>query len=202
MCLARQVRGLFYAVGHTPATGFLEGRLEADDCGYIVTRPGTTITSVPGVFAAGDVQDRKFRQAVTACASGRVTLWLSEGLAGCAQARASRIHSLMSSSSTAAVHADDLSTCLGSSTVRGSAGPCSAQHSSTSHASPTTTNTASAWPAAWPEACTLIEAWLHAWACLLAKHLQLRPMPRLYPVSRLHGGHGCRRVDPAPGLQL
>ena len=64
------MRGLFYAVGHTPAVGFLEGQLETDSCGYIVTRPGTTITSVPGVFAAGDVQDRRFRQAVTACASG------------------------------------------------------------------------------------------------------------------------------------
>ena len=187
MCPAWQVRGLFYAVGHTPATGFLEGRLETDDCGYIVTRPGTTITSVPGVFAAGDVQDRKFRQAVTACASGRVTLWLSGVLAGCAQARAS----LMSSSSTAAGHADDLSTCLGRNTVRGSTGPCSTQYSSTSHATPTTTKTSSALPAAWPDG-TLAEGWLHARACLPAKHLPLWPVQMLYRVPRLHGGHGCR----------
>ena len=69
-CDPVQVRGLFFAVGHTPAVGFLEGQLELDEYGYLMTKAGTTITSVPGVFAAGDVQDRKFRQAVTACASG------------------------------------------------------------------------------------------------------------------------------------
>lgn len=57
--------GLFYAIGHTPNTGFLEGQVELDDTGYIVTKPGTTQTNIPGVFAAGDVQDKKYRQAIT-----------------------------------------------------------------------------------------------------------------------------------------
>ena len=59
-----QVRGLFYAIGHEPASKFLEGQLETDADGYLVTKPGSTLTSMPGVFAAGDVQDRRFRQAV------------------------------------------------------------------------------------------------------------------------------------------
>ncbi|WOL12039.1 hypothetical protein Cni_G20803 [Canna indica] len=65
-----KVSGLFFAIGHEPATKFLEGQLELHSDGYIITKPGTTITSVKGVFAAGDVQDKKYRQAITAAGSG------------------------------------------------------------------------------------------------------------------------------------
>ncbi|KAH0909183.1 hypothetical protein HID58_032504 [Brassica napus] len=65
-----KVSGLFFAIGHEPATKFLDGQLEVDEDGYVVTKPGTTKTSVVGVFAAGDVQDKKYRQAITAAGTG------------------------------------------------------------------------------------------------------------------------------------
>ena len=78
-----EVAGLFYAIGHTPNTSIFNGQLDLDDAGYIKLKLGTQETNIEGVFAAGDVHDHKYRQAITAAGTGcaaslEAERWLAE----------------------------------------------------------------------------------------------------------------------------
>jgi thioredoxin reductase (NADPH) len=98
------VRGLFYAIGHTPNTSLFQGQIDLDEVGYVKTQPNSVETNLEGVYAAGDVQDHEFRQAITAAGTGCMAAMLAERWLS-AQGLIQEFHQTEASERPAAKHA-------------------------------------------------------------------------------------------------